>query len=313
MAKISLFCRQFYRQMPSSIHYTACPGCGSASIGPVLQAKDHTVSAETFPIWECRACRLRFTQDVPDAAGIGPYYQSEDYISHTNTTKGLVNRLYQLVRKRTLRVKRKLLQKETGVRQGTLLDVGSGTGAFLREMTDHGWSCTGLEPDAGARQVAANLFGVTLQESKVLFTLPAGSFQAITLWHVLEHVHELHAYLDMLKKLLAPGGRIFIAVPNYTAGDARIYREHWAAYDVPRHLYHFSPESVKQLAAKHGLQLIKMKPMWYDSFYISLLSSKYKYGRTRLLSAFVSGVRSNLGAIGRVRRCSSVIYVLGRP
>lgn len=297
--------------MSSTIHYTQCPCCHSPQIRFVLEAKDHTVSRESFPVWECTACSLRFTQDVPDAASIGPYYQSEDYISHSNTSKGLVNRLYQLVRKRTLRSKRKRVQRETGIRQGTLLDVGSGTGAFLREMKEHGWDCTGLEPDAGARKVAKDLFGVELQGSTALFTLPEGHFQAITLWHVLEHVHDLHAYLDQLRKLLAPGGRIFIAVPNYTAGDARVYGAHWAAYDVPRHLYHFTPDAIRQLASQHGMELLRMKPMWYDSFYISLLSSKYKYGQTRLFSAFVNGLRSNLGAWGNTRRCSSVIYVLG--
>ncbi|HEY6062979.1 MAG TPA: class I SAM-dependent methyltransferase, partial [Chitinophagaceae bacterium] len=267
------------------------------------------VSGEIFPIAECNACSLRFTQDVPDAAGILPYYKSEDYISHSNTSKGLINRLYQSVRKRTLGKKRRMLQRVTGMGKGYLLDIGSGTGAFVSEMALHGWYATGLEPDEGARQVAKKEYNIELKGMDQFFNLPAGSFDAITLWHVLEHVHELSACIQQLKTLLKKSGKLLIAVPNYTSKDAAIYKEYWAAYDVPRHLYHFSPQSMKVLMEKHGLKLIGYKPMWYDSFYISMLSSKYKNGRTGLFASFFNGLRSNLKAIGDVKRCSSVIYI----
>ena len=100
---------------------------------------------------------------------------------------------------------------------------------------------TGLEPDSGARQVARESFGVNLQDTSGFFQLPADQFDAITLWHVLEHVHTLHEYIAQLKKLLRTGGRILVAVPNYTSGDAGHYQSFWAAYDVPRHLYHSLP------------------------------------------------------------------------
>ena len=299
--------------MSQPIHYTNCPVCGSADIKNVLLAKDYTVSGEVFPIAECNACLLRFTQDVPDAASISPYYKSEDYISHTNTSKGLINRLYQWVRKRTLRKKRKLVQRMTGMGKGHVLDVGSGTGAFVSEMNLHGWYATGLEPDEGARQVAKKLYNVELEDADQFYQLPAESFDAITLWHVLEHVHELSLHVQHLKVLLKEKGRLFIAVPNYTSKDAAIYKECWAAYDVPRHLYHFSPQSMKVLMEKHGLKLLSCKPMWYDSFYISMLSSKYKNGKTNLVASFFNGFRSNLKALGDVKRCSSVIYIIGRP
>jgi SAM-dependent methyltransferase len=298
--------------MSQTIHYTNCPVCGSADIKNVLSVKDHSVSGEIFPIAECKTCSLRFTQDVPDAAGILPYYKSEDYISHSNTSKGLINRIYQSVRKRTLRKKRKLLQRVTGMGKGHLLDVGGGTGAFVSEMTLHGWYVTGLEPDEGARQVAKKEYNIELKSMDQFFRLPAGSFDAITLWHVMEHVHELSAYIQQLKALLKEKGKLFIAVPNYTSKDAAIYKEYWAAYDVPRHLYHFSPRSMQVLMEKHGLKLLGYKPMWYDSFYISMLSSKYKYAKTNLLASFINGFRSNLKALADVKRCSSVIYVIGK-
>jgi 2-polyprenyl-3-methyl-5-hydroxy-6-metoxy-1,4-benzoquinol methylase len=298
--------------MSQIIHYTNCPVCGSADIKNVLSAKDHTVSREIFPIAECKACSLRFTQDVPDAASIAPYYKSEDYISHSNISKGVINRLYQSVRKRTLRRKRKLVQRVTGMGKGHMLDVGSGIGSFVSEMAMHGWYATGLEPDAGAREVAKKEYNIELKDMDQFFHLPAGSFDAITLWHVLEHVHELSAYVQQLKSLLKETGILLIAVPNYTSKDAGIYKECWAAYDVPRHLYHFSPQSMKILMEKHGLKVLEYKPMWYDSFYISMLSSKYKNGKTNLVASFFNGLRSNLKTLGDVTRCSSVIYIVKR-
>ena len=262
--------------MSQIIHYTNCPVCGSVDIKPVLKAKDYTVSGEMFSIVECSACSLRFSQDVPNANTITPYYKYENYISHTNTSKGLINRLYQLVRKRTLKQKRKLVEKITGKTNGQFLDVGSGTGAFVNEMKQQGWQVTGLEPDADARAAAKNIYNIELKEMDLFNHLPINSFDAITLWHVIEHVHDLTAYVQQLKKLLKEEGKLFIAVPNYTSTDAAIYKEYWAAYDVPRHLYHFSPNSMQLLMEKNGMKLLQYQPMWFDSFYISMLSSKYK-------------------------------------
>ncbi|HEY9362172.1 MAG TPA: class I SAM-dependent methyltransferase, partial [Chitinophagaceae bacterium] len=234
----------------ASIHYNLCPVCGSTHLTKVLTVKDYTVSKEDFQLWECATCSLRFTQDVPDEASIIPYYKSEEYISHTNTDKGLINTLYKAVRKLTLTQKRKLINRVTGLKKGVLLDVGSGTGAFAGEMQKHGWVVTGLEPDEGARKIAQKDFGINLEPADSFYQLPPASFDAITLWHVLEHVHDLHRYIAQLKILLKPAGKLLIAVPNYTSLDADIYKEFWAAYDVPRHLYHFSPAAMRKLAEK---------------------------------------------------------------
>lgn len=277
-----------------------------------MAVADHTVSGEVFDIMECADCTARFTQHVPDEQSIGPYYKSENYISHTNTSKGLVNRLYQWVRKRTLRRKRRLVEKMTGIKKGQLLDVGSGTGAFVKEMKAHEWQVTGLEPDGDARTTAMSVNNVSLLPVGEFYSLPAGGFNAITLWHVLEHVHELNRYMERFRELLSENGRLFIAVPNYTSADAAIFREYWAAYDVPRHLYHFSPVSVAKLAEKHGMRVYKYLPMWYDSFYISMLSNKYRSGSIKLFSSFFTGLRSNMKATGDIKKCSSVIYVIGK-
>ena len=292
------------------IVYESCPNCGNANISFVLSAKDYTVSGEVFEIWECSNCTLRFTQNVPGSEEIGKYYQSENYISHSDTTKGFINNLYHKVRKRTLVQKRKLIIKTTGKSAGNILDLGCGTGAFLAAMQEANWQCSGVEPDKNARKKAGELYGLQVKEAGEFYNFPPKNFDAITLWHVLEHVHQLHSYIHQLRNLLAPGGKIFIAVPNYTSGDEKIYNECWAAYDVPRHLYHFSPKSMEELLKPHGLKIEKMKPMWYDSIYVSMLSEQYKTGNQHPVRALINGTVSNLQAVFDHKKCSSLIYII---
>jgi 2-polyprenyl-3-methyl-5-hydroxy-6-metoxy-1,4-benzoquinol methylase len=292
------------------IHYSNCPVCGSAQIEPALSAKDYTVSSENFTIDKCNTCTASFTQNVPEQSEIGKYYASENYISHSNTQKGIVNRLYHIVRNKTLTAKRKLITGQTGISKGKLLDVGCGTGAFLNEMKNNGWEITGLEPDETARKNAQQFFKISPLPSGELFNLSASNYNAITLWHVLEHVHQLQDYMAQLKNLLTAKGKLFIAVPNYTAYDARKYKSFWAAYDVPRHLYHFSPASINTLVQAHGLKVKTIKPMWFDSFYVSMLSEKYKNGKGNIIAAFFTGLISNCKAIFDKGKCSSVIYII---
>jgi 2-polyprenyl-3-methyl-5-hydroxy-6-metoxy-1,4-benzoquinol methylase len=298
--------------MSQLVHYTLCPVCDSPGISKIISAQDYTVTNEMFEIFHCSNCQLRFTQNVPEAHLISRYYKSENYISHTNTSKGLINRIYQVVRTRAIRQKRKLVEKITGIKTGNLLDIGSGTGFFAREMNYGGWRVTGLEPDADTRKIAADINKVELLPIENLFKLPAKSFDAISLWHVLEHVHELKNYVRQIKNLLKENGKLFVAVPNYTSHDAHIFKEYWAAYDVPRHLYHFSPNAMKELMRSEGLKIIDMKPMWFDSFYVSLLSSKYKNGSTNWIGAFITALLSNIKAMSDSKKCSSVIYIISK-
>lgn len=296
--------------MVHRVHYSQCPLYNSRQINPLLTLTDFSVSGESFVVWQCADCSLRFTQDVPDAASIGPYYKSDAYISHTDTKAGLVNRVYQKVRTVTLQQKAGIIRRYTGLDKGRLLDYGAGTGAFCHKMRQEGWTVRGIEPDEDARKVAARNFRLSLEEPPVLDGLPEASFDAITLWHVLEHVHHLQEAVEHFKRLLAPRGKLVVAVPNYQSGDAAIYRTRWAAYDVPRHLYHFSPQAIEVLMRNHGLRVIAKKPMWFDAFYISLLSSKYKNGRINWPGAVLSGLRSNLKAMAEKDRCSSLTYII---
>lgn len=292
------------------IRHDKCPLCGSPRISKALSATDHTVSGESFGIWQCAHCCFRFTQDAPAAENIGRYYESEEYISHTEKKTGFVNHLYMYVRRITLRQKKNFVTNHTGLATGRLLDVGAGTGAFLDCMARAGWAVEGVEPAESAIQKAASTYGLRLKETGTLFESAEPEFDAITLWHVLEHVHELHRYFEQLKRRCKPGGRIFIAVPNFTSYDAEHYGGGWAAYDVPRHLYHFSPASMNVLIEKHGCRLEGIYPMWFDSFYVSMLSEKYRKSSLSFLRGLWCGLQSNLSALKNRKKASSVIYVI---
>ena len=294
------------------VNHNQCPACKSIDIFPKLEAQDYTVSNEKFSIWHCANCTIRFTQDVADQNSIGKYYKSDNYISHSDTKSGLVNSLYHSIRKFTLLLKRKLIQNQTQLKSGTILDIGCGTGAFLNTMKEAGWKITGLEPDDTAITKAKSLYQIHPQSSSELFNLSEQQFDAITMWHVLEHVHQLNEYFFQLRKILKDNGTLLIAVPNYTSFDAHFYKETWAAYDVPRHLNHFSPMSMELLVKRYGMKIKTIKPMWFDSYYVSMLSEKYRGNKLGLLRAVLIGKISNILCLFNKRKCSSVIYVINK-
>lgn len=292
------------------VNYNQCPACKSIDVFPKLEAQDYTVSNEKFSIWHCANCTIRFTQDVADQSGIGKYYQSDNYISHSDTKTGFVNSLYHSIRKFTLNLKKLLVQNQTQLKSGTILDIGCGTGAFLNTMKETGWKITGLEPDETAIKKAKLLYQIQPQSPSELFNLSDQQFDAVTMWHVLEHVHQLNEYLFQLRKILKDNGTLIIAVPNYTSFDAQFYKETWAAYDVPRHLYHFSPKSMEMLVKRYGMKVKTIRPMWFDSYYVSMLSEKYKDNKLGLIRAVIIGNISNVLCLFNKRKCSSVIYVI---
>ncbi|MBL7912501.1 MAG: class I SAM-dependent methyltransferase [Bacteroidia bacterium] len=285
-----------------------CPVCNATSFTPVLTCKDYTVSKEDFTIVVCQSCKFKFTNPRPANAVLGNYYKSEDYISHSNTKKGLISQLYHAVRNYTLKKKIQLVSKH--VSRGTILDYGCGTGMFLKVCQDGGWKSFGMEPDAGAAKIASEM-GLKVYPDKVSLNTTTSDdlmFDVITLWHVLEHVTDLDDTLSFFKAKLNHKGVLIIAVPNHTSFDADHYREFWAAYDVPRHLYHFHRETIEKLLNRFDFNLVETKPMKFDSFYVSMLSEKYMTGSIKYSAAFVNGLKSNLKA-KTPENYSSVIYV----
>lgn len=292
------------------IVHILCPVCKSSQIKLFKSVTDHSVSNESFEVFDCISCSLRFTQGIPDMQSIGRYYQSADYISHTDSKKGLFNLTYQLIRSYALTRKRKLIEQVSSKLNGQILDYGCGTGAFLLEMQSYGWQVDGIEPDAGAREKASSLTNISVKTTDALSTLRENHYDVITLWHVLEHVHHLEETILRLQKAIKSDGKLIIAVPNYTSFDGQTYDTAWAAYDVPRHLYHFSPKSMRILMHRMGFQVESIKPMWFDAFYVSLLSEKYKKRGLKFLHAVLVGIKSNLHAVFNKEKCSSVIYII---
>ena len=286
-----------------------CPVCNGQSFENFLKCKDYTVSQDLFQIVNCTTCGFKFTNPRPDANEIGRYYESAEYISHSNSKKGLINKIYQVVRKRAIDGKIALINKEAGQLEKSILDIGCGTGEFLSVCKEKGWKTKGIEPNDNARTQGIKNYSLDIEGEEALKGL-GNQYSIISMWHVLEHVHQLNDRVKQIYSLLQSGGKAIIAVPNYTSDDANRYKEYWAAYDVPRHLYHFSPESMEKLLKTYDLRLITCKPMWFDSFYVSMLSEKYKNGKGNILKAVINGFLSNLKAWGNTKKCSSVIYVI---
>lgn len=284
-----------------------CIVCGSSQFEPFLVCKDYTVSQENFNIVSCKSCGFKFTNPRPENSVIGDYYKAEEYVSHSNTTKGVVNKLYHSVRNYTLKQKLKLISSY--VSRGTMLDYGCGTGMFLNVCKNDGWETYGMEPDDNARKMSIEKgLDVFSDKDKVSDRIADKKFNAITLWHVLEHVTDMEATLSFFKSKLNDDGVLIIAVPNHVSYDAQYYKEFWAAYDVPRHLHHFDINSMTSLVEKAGFKFQESKPMKFDSFYVSMLSEKYKTGSVNLVKAFLVGLSSNFKAKD-THSYSSTIYI----
>lgn len=263
--------------------------------------KDYVVSGEKFELLYDATLDLLATHPKPK--NISSYYESADYISHTDSKVGLVDYLFQKVKGYML--KRKLNLVSSYFKKGNILDIGAGTGDFLNCFKHAGWDVSGVEPNNKARNLATKK-DILLAENIDAIT---NSFDVITMWHVLEHVSDLDKQLHWLQDHIKPNGHLFIAVPNYRSYDARKYKEFWAAYDVPRHLYHFSQTSIEKIFAKKGFKLIATKPLIFDAYYVSLLSEGYKKSKFKFIKAFYTGLLSNLKAL-KTSEYSSIIYVL---
>ncbi len=295
----------------SSIDLSKCPLCGSNDLGKMFDCEDHFSSREFFPVCDCRQCGFRFTNHFPSEESIGKYYDSPGYISHSDSDKGITNKLYRLFRGMMLRRKVRIVKRYTHTREARLLDIGCGTGYFLHTAREAGYRVTGIEKNRMAREKAVSLFGLDLQEDLDHFA-QGQSFEVITLWHVLEHLEKLNESIEKIEGMLTADGTLIIALPNHLSYDAGVYGRQWAAYDVPRHLWHFTPKTVEQLTEKHGMKVVKRYRMPLDAFYIALLSESYR-GHSSLVrypKAFLTGVMGFLYSLFDLKKSSSVIYII---
>jgi len=274
-----------------------------------LTVKDHSVSGKEFQLVFDAALEMYKTEPQPSLDTLPSYYQSEDYISHTDTKRNLFEKVYHWVRSYMLSKKMAIVSQYTKSNSQRVLDIGCGTGDFLKIAQEYKWNIAGVEPNAQARKIASDKTGIEIQNNDWLATIDDHSFDAITMWHVLEHVPNLPAQIASLKRIIKLNGTIFIAVPNFKSHDANHYKEKWAAYDVPRHLWHFSQKSIKGLFQKENLKVVKILPMKFDAYYVSLLSEKHKTGKMNPIKGFYRGFVSNFKAI-TTSEYSSLIYVI---
>ena len=272
-----------------------------------MKVIDHSVSKEVFEIIESNYEGVLETLPKPSKENLPSYYKSEDYISHTDTRRNLLEQVYHLVRKSAIKRKLQLINSFNS-EDKTLLDIGCGTGDFLKTALDSSWDVRGIEPNPQARKNANTKTNNAVSDTSELERFKKNSFDVITLWHVLEHLPNLEEDIKTFHKLLKPNGTLVIAVPNYKSYDAKYYKTFWAAYDVPRHLWHFSKEGISTLFQKFNFKLEKTHPMLFDSFYVSLLSEKYKNGFMNPFNAFLVGLRSNYKA-RTSNEYSSLIYI----
>lgn len=290
------------------ISITKCPICNLERFESFLKIKDHSISGEYFNLEICASCRFIITSPRPDTEQLGAYYQSENYISHSDTNTGLVNKIYRRIRQFTIKQKLALIRKFH--QNPKLLDIGSGAGYFLNECQTQGFNCFGIEPDLNTRSNSINKFNIQVFDELYINQIPAESVDVITMWHVLEHVPELNQRLEEIRKILKPNAYLIIAVPNCNSFDASYYKEYWAGYDVPRHLWHFTPETIINLLRRYSFSHIETRPMYFDAYYVAMLSEKYKGNFAGLARGFVTGFISNaIASFSKNNRYSSQIYI----
>jgi 2-polyprenyl-3-methyl-5-hydroxy-6-metoxy-1,4-benzoquinol methylase len=291
--------------MKKQIQITKCPLCSSSKFDVYMHTKDFFFTQEEFTLSKCKNCDFVFTNPIPqDLSG---YYETTNYLSHNTGDNGIMGNLYSMLRNINIKRKYKLVTNYNP--SGKILDIGCGTGELLNYFKNNKWEVSGVEPNDTARAFANKKFNIDISKEEALEVLPPNNFDVISMWHVLEHVSDLHNRLSQISKLLKKEGTIFIALPNLNSPDSKKYKEYWSAIDVPRHLYHFTEQSFKNLISKHNMKLVHAEPMKFDSYYVSMLSEKYKKNNLYLPSAIINGLLSNIKA-SKENNYSSMIYVV---
>lgn len=287
----------------------ACPLCGGTHFRHYMDCTDCYASGEVFAVYECKDCGFRFTQNTPTGEEMELYYGGSSYISHSDTRKGIVNRLYHCVRRYMLGRKARLVRRALHRKTGRLLDIGTGTGYFIHAMYEKGWDVEAVEKNKQARRFAWEHFGLEVEPENRLRSFAPGSFDVITLWHSMEHIESLNKLWETLHRLLSDDGVLIVAVPNSNSYDAVRYGPYWAAYDVPRHLWHFTPATMQQFGLKHRFILEQHYPMPFDAFYIAIISERYLGGRLYFFRGLYEGLRAWVNTLAKKGKSSSVIYI----
>lgn len=297
----------FHVKLNEMENLNSCTLCGNNNFSVYLESKDYFLTKEEFTIVKCEKCGLMFVNPRPSAYEISNYYKSENYISHSTKHTGWLGKIYTVVRRKNHEKKYALI--ESYKKPGSIIDIGCATGEFLDFFKTKGWKVTGVEPDKDARKFAANTYHLKVFDEKNIQDIKERTYDVVTMWHVLEHVHDINERVFQLNRMLKEDGIAFIAVPNPQSKDAAIYKTFWAGYDLPRHLFHFSFKTITDLFEKHGFRFVEKIPLVFDAYYISIVSEKYKTGKKNLIRAFYHGLKSNIWAKKNNNEFSSLIYV----
>jgi SAM-dependent methyltransferase len=289
-----------------------CPACRATNTTDLFQAKDHLVSGREFLIRQCTNCGMGWTVDPPSEEEAGKYYASDEYISHTDSKQSLADRLYHLAREFMLGRKGKLVNTAVRKSAGVIIDIGSGTGYFAAFMQKRGWQVTGIELSEKARKYSVERFGIRAIGPQQVMDLPSAYADCITFWHVLEHLYNPEGWMGEVRRILKEDGKCIIALPNFASADAKWFGRMWAALDVPRHLWHFTPAAFRQFAAKQGFACERTSALPLDLFYISLLSYRNTGKALPLARGLLTGAVIALRSLFRRDSASSLVYVLSK-
>lgn len=295
------------KQKSMSEELVQCPICDSDTFHRYMEVTDWFLTKERFLLVKCSNCGLIFINPRPDITEISPYYCSDDYISHGLKNTKLIDKIYGFIRQRSIRMKFNLIRPHmSGL---NILDIGCGTGEFLSYCQIKGMTVRGVEPNERGRAFAIKN-NLTVSDHLNFVDINPGSIDAITMWHVIEHIHDLRGTLLKINEYLNSMGVLIIAVPNSNSFDAEFFKEHWAAYDVPRHIYHFSKQNITHLAESFGFKVIKVVPQKFDAYYVSMLSLKYKYNKILSWLFPLFGLWFNIRSYYDKNRYSSLIFIL---
>jgi len=295
------------------LHHSTCPVCSGSDLRVFHSCTDNLVTGTVFELLRCNTCGFILTQDAPGEEDIARYYESPGYISHSDTRRTMVDKIYQVARNIMLSRKTRMVSRECAINRGEILDVGSGTGHFLYFMKNAGWNVTGIEINQGAREYSERNFGLSVFPPEHLKTFSSSRFDCITLWHVLEHLYDPVNYFGEIRRVLKPGGTVIVALPNSNSYDAGHFEKYWAAWDVPRHLWHFNPLTFKLFAQKSGFKIISETVLPFDVFYISVLSERAAKKSAGMLTGMMWGMIFWFISLFAKKRASSLAYILRVP
>lgn len=277
----------------AELEQSRCPLCGAERAELYAEAPDRFLpkSGELYPLRRCVQCNMVYLNPRPREADSGRFYEHAEYLPFASLTpnRSVLARLYDLLRRANLNWKRRVvtdcLQRAEGGGQRAkgrlplatchLLDVGCGTGEFLAVMKAAGWQVEGLERDERAAVWAREHHQISLATGSVeQLSASTQQYDIVTLWHVLEHLYDPGQALEIIARRLRENGVLLIAVPNIAGIDARVYKSNWVALDAPRHVNHFSLDTLARLGSKHGLTLRWWRQLPLDAFFNALMSEK---------------------------------------